>query len=47
MRQVFSGWGVALKRKVPYIPSPGIKDHVPSDTDQELTIYFPHPLLHI
>ena len=31
MRQVFIGWGVAMKRKAV----------------QQLTIYFPHPLLHM
>ena len=31
MRQVFIGWGVAVKRKAETL----------------LTIYFPHPLLHV
>ena len=31
MRQVFIGWGVAVKRKADFV----------------LTIYFPHPLLHV
>ena len=31
MRQVFIGWGVAVKRKA----------------GRRLTIYFPHPLLHM
>ena len=31
MRQVFTGWGVAVKRKACRL----------------LTIYFPHPLLHM
>ena len=34
MRQVFIGWGVAVKRKAVYIM-------------KRLTIYFPHPLLHV
>lgn len=35
MRQVFIGWGVAVKRKVREIAI------------SCLTIYFPHPLLHM